>query len=75
MITDYPLEAASGFGGLLDGMTVSCAGFNPDIQGAVLGEFYKLEEVFFLKFITYLENNWRLFMAFSIFILQPESVE
>ena len=49
MITDYPLEAASGFGGLLDGMTVSCTGFNPDIQGAVLGEFYKLEEVFFLN--------------------------
>ena len=43
---DYPLEAASGFGGLLDGMPVSCAGFNPDIQGAVLREFYKLEEVF-----------------------------
>ena len=55
-------------------MPVSCAGFNPDIQGAVLREFYKLEEVF-LKFITYLENNWRSFMAFSIFILQPDSEE
>ena len=49
---DYPLEAASGFGGLLDRMPVSCAGFNPDIQGAVLRECYKLEEVFLFIILT-----------------------
>ena len=46
---DYPLEAASGFGGILNGMPVSCGGFNPDIDGYALKDCYKLEEVLTLK--------------------------
>ena len=45
---DYPLEMASGFGGLLNGnLPVLCGGFNPDIEGYVLRECYALTEVIY----------------------------
>ena len=54
---DYPLEAASGFGGMLNGMPVSCGGFNPDIDGYALKDCYKLEEVLTSFFKTQIVNN------------------
>ena len=54
---DYPLEMASGFGGLLNGnLPVLCGGFNPDIEGYVLRECYALTEVIYNRLIPF-ENS------------------
>ena len=42
-IADYPIEMASGFGGLLNGnMPLICSGFNPDVGGYSLDECHVL---------------------------------
>ena len=44
-LPDFPIEMASGFGGLLQGnMPVFCGGFNPNIEGYAVTDCYTLDK-------------------------------
>ena len=44
-LADFPIEMASGFGGLLQGnMPVFCGGFNPNIEGYAVTDCYTIDK-------------------------------